>query len=84
MPPEKRTIEKPKTGWKECAYYAVDIAFNRFNPVHRAIFYTGFLDKKGLPAGYNQVWNPTGDNGRNINDLYYLKVIRKPNVGETK
>lgn len=52
---KKRTIYKPKNGWKERTYYIVDVAFSANNVIHRAIFYTGFLngEKDGEPGAYN-------------------------------
>ena len=43
----------PRGGWKSHTYYVVDVAFNVNNPIHRKIFYTGFIDIDGNPQGYN-------------------------------
>ncbi|NOG70452.1 hypothetical protein [Roseicella sp. DB1501] len=50
----------PHGGWRERAYYVVDVKFTHDNPEHKAIFYTGFLngaDKS--PGGYSGLFNPT-------------------------
>jgi hypothetical protein len=38
------------------------VAWSPHNVLHKAIFYTGFLNgPNGEPGGYNQIWNPTYD-----------------------
>ncbi len=75
MPPSKRTIIAPQGGWLQYSYYVVDVSFRSTNPVHRAIFYTGFL-RDGEPDGNNSAWNPTWDDCRTpIGALHYLKPI---------
>lgn len=75
MPPKEKTIIPPAGGWKERTYYVVETAINPCNVVHRAIFYSGFLDK-GEPAGYNVVWNATYSGATHkLHKYHYLKVI---------
>jgi len=68
----------PKNGWKPDTYYIVDAAFSANNPIHRKIFYTGFLDDKGAPCGYNGFAKFSGgDYSYDISDVYYIKAIRE-------
>lgn len=80
LPPLTRTIDVPEGGWKELAFYLVLVSYRPSNPIHKAIFYTGFLnDPEGGPGGYNQVWNPTNDAPhwfRSIDQVHFLKVVR--------
>jgi hypothetical protein len=69
-------IHPPEGGWKERTYYVVDVRMHLTNPVHRVIFYSGFLDD-GTPCGYNQLWHGVYEDRYNIKDAYYLKAIRK-------
>lgn len=81
LPPAKQIIP-PEGGWEPNTYYAVDVAFRSSNPVHRAIFYSGFLnDGKGGPGGYNGVFSHSYEEQQYpIHRTYYLKVIRKLEV----
>ena len=68
---KKGTVIEPEGGWLERRYYIVYAAFSAFNPIHRYIFFTGFLDSSGRPNGYNQFFG--GENS--ISDTYYLEAI---------
>ena len=71
----------PRGGWKSHTYYVVDVAFNVNNPIHRKIFYTGFIDIDGNPQGYNGFARfDRGDSLLTISDAYYIKVIREINI----
>lgn len=70
----KKEIIPPKDGWKESTHYIVDVSYSSGNPVHRSIFYTGFLDN-GRPCGYNVIFNPTSDLSH-IGEVHYMKAIR--------
>ena len=73
VPPLTKTILPPKHGWKESAYYIIDCAFSPHNPIHRYVFYTGFLNGKNkTPGGYNEIFRTEG---RKITDCHYLKTI---------
>lgn len=79
--PEGKEIIPPENGWKAETYYVVDVAWNSANPIHRAIFYTGFLNgKKSRPGGYNQIFNPTYEELKEFKDAYYMKIVREVNV----
>ena len=76
MPPAERTIRPPADGWKAQAYYSVRVAFGRNNPIHSAIFYTGFLDGAGRPCGYNCAFNPMwGGEQPRLEKLHFLEVV---------
>lgn len=76
LPPDQRTIIPPEGGWKPSTYYIVEVAFNRNNPIHRSIFYSGFLNN-GSPAGYNSIWNPSYDEQHDIDTVHYMKAIKE-------
>ena len=79
MPPTQRTHEEPEGGWAENAVYLVDVAFRLNNPVHRAIFFTGFL-RNGQPGNYSALFNPSWDGNAHPNDLHYLSPVCKLDV----
>jgi hypothetical protein len=76
LPPRKEIIE-PKQGWHENSYYAVEASFSANNPMHRYIFYTGFLNGKGGgPGAYNMFMDFTNVEERlTISDVYYLRPL---------
>lgn len=76
LPPRKEIIE-PKQGWRENSYYAVEASFSSTNPIHRYIFYTGFLNgKDGGPGGYNIFLSSSNVDGiYTISDVYYLRPL---------
>jgi len=72
----------PATGWKESTWYLVEVAFSSGNPVHRKVFYSGFISGKNKePSGYNQ-FCPDGE--FQYSDCVYLKVVETlfNNVGK--
>ena len=70
-------IIPPENGWERGCLYLVEVAYNPSNPIHVSTFYSGFLDKKGNPCGYNEVHSPGMHESSEISDLYYLKVLKK-------
>ncbi len=74
---DKKEIIPPIEGWLEKAYYLVEVAWSNGNPIHRAIFYTGFLHNDH-PAGYNQLYNGSYSifEDHSITFVYYMKSIR--------
>jgi hypothetical protein len=76
---KKGTHIGPKNGWKPQTYYIVQVSFGSGNPIHKAIFYSGFItDSK--PCGYNTIFNPSYDENYDINRAYYMKVIEELNI----
>jgi hypothetical protein len=82
--PESRGIIPPEQGWEERTWYLVEVSYTCVNPVHRSLFYSGFLNgnypEKGkpFPGGYNCLV-PLNGGGNNdpIQRIYYLKVLKK-------
>lgn len=75
--PCKQGVIPPTGGWKPRTYYSVRVAWNKSNPVHMAIFYSGFLnDPDGGPGGYSQIWNPSYDR-EDWRQVYYMEVVEE-------
>ena len=75
--PEKSEIIEPEGGWKEQAYYIVEVAFCRSNVVHTSLFYTGFLNggkhgDEGIPGGYNGF--AFSEDNLSYQDVYYMRA----------
>lgn len=81
LPPKERTIIPPEGGWEERTYYVVEVAYRTSNLIHRAIFYTGFLNgnkERTEPGGYNDIWCGSYEVGqRPFRSAHYLKAISK-------
>ena len=75
-----KEITPPAGGWKENTFYVVDVAFAANNPIHRSIFFTGFLDD-GVPGGYNKFFCE-GACSLTYNCAYYLKAIAEIDLEE--
>lgn len=86
--PSEKGIFPPDGGWKSQTYYAVDVAFRNANVVHRAILFTGHVNRKGVPESGNQIWNPTYDWPEFVEGVYYLRAIAelgdKKTIGDAK
>lgn len=72
-------IAPPVGGWKAKTYYAVDVAFSKTNPIHRVVFYTGYLTEDGRPNGYNRFFTFGTDRLEYI-DAYFLHAVRELEV----
>lgn len=72
-----KTILKPTQGWDAHAWYIVEVAYEPNNVIHKALFYSGYLDGEGRPGGYNCLINPSYDCNPSIGKVYYLAVINK-------
>lgn len=53
--------------------------FQKNNPIHRMVFYTGYLTDGGIPCGYNRFFTFDSDQLEYIN-AYFLHVIRELNI----
>lgn len=83
--PSKQTIHPPKDGWKQETFYIVEVAFSDVNVVHKAIFYTGFLNgKDNGPGGYNYLTCPSYENNYDISDVFYIKAVEELFEGKDK
>lgn len=77
--PESRERPDPKV-WTPNTWYLVEVAFNKHNPIHRSMFYTGFLNgKNDGPGGYSgfQAINYAGGDETHISEAYYLKIVKR-------
>jgi hypothetical protein len=73
----KKTIHTPENGWLPQALYLVDVSYRDSNPIHRAYFFTGFLDDNGNPSSYNYITSGGySDDPYPISSVRYLKPIR--------
>lgn len=78
--PKTKEIIPPEKGWKPSTYYVLEVSYNKNNPIHTKIFYSGFLDNDGNPAGYSQFFE--GNDNRavfnsNLSDMYYAKALHE-------
>jgi hypothetical protein len=75
-----QTIIPPKDGWKESTWYLVNVSYNKGNPKHKSLFYSGFLTGKDRqPGGYNGLVPLNGPDydepPTEIHKVKYLRVI---------
>lgn len=68
-------IIPPEGGWKPQTYYHVEISSSPSNPIHGGLFYSGFLDERGNPCGYNELLHPW-DEHPSCQELYYIKALK--------
>lgn len=68
-------IKPPIGGWREKTYYAVDVAFARNNPIHRKVFYTGYLTDSGAPNAYSKFFT-LDDDRLWYSDAYFLHAVK--------
>ena len=73
-----RTIEEYE--WEEHEIYLVEVASTACNPIHRAMFFSGFLGNAGRPCAYSKLFHPSYPDYAYLNQTYYLKVIEKLNI----
>lgn len=72
----------PEGGWKPSTWYLVDVKYTAGNPVHRSLFYSGFLNgnRDGtIPGGYNclvPLSGPSEDGVTSFGGVRYLKAVR--------
>lgn len=85
LPPENKTIIPPKFGWQESTWYLVEVSYRKSNPIHNALFYSGFLNGPGLegergPGGYNGFIPLNGpdfeDLPKKFHEAHYLRVVK--------
>jgi hypothetical protein len=77
LPPAERTIETPPGGWKANTIYVVKVAFKPTNPIHTALLHVGFLDDKGRPAGYSEIWRGNYERPIRFGSAHYLAVVQE-------
>lgn len=71
----KNTMIPPEGGWKPHTYYHVEISSGPSNPIHGGLFYSGFLDERGNPCGYNELLHPW-DEHPSYKEIYYIKALK--------
>jgi hypothetical protein len=64
----------PEGGWEERTWYLVEVAFNNNNPVHKKMFFTGFISD-GKPCGYNEF--ARSEDNLEYNDSVYLRPVKR-------
>lgn len=69
-------IIPPENGWKPSTLYLVEASFNKNNPIHTYLFYSGFLSQ-GKPNGYNELHHPGMHESYGIDEIYYMRVLRE-------
>jgi hypothetical protein len=69
---KKRLIIPPAEGWKSRAYYIIEVAYSAYNPIHRCMYFSGFLSR-GEPNGYSGVMS--SDNETSQAEFWYMRVL---------
>lgn len=75
MPPQNRTLITPPEGWEPESWYQVEVSFNRNNPVHRALLFTGFLHD-GHPGNYHYLTSSGWEEISKLDELHYLSPLK--------
>ena len=71
-------VIEPDEGWEPNTYYLVNVKYSPDNVLHRATFYSGFLDDDRQPAGYNTIWSPTyGGMKKELVHAWHLSVVKR-------
>lgn len=76
-PPE---VIPPEGGWEDHTWYIVDVKYASNNPVHRALFFTGFVDKKtNQPGAYSGVIpiEYVTDEKTELSGMKYVRFFKK-------
>lgn len=83
LPPGPGLYMQPgRPDWMENTVYEVLVSMRANNPVHKALFFSGFLQlrreggskRNAQPGGYNRFILPYQDSS--FSDVYYMQVIR--------
>lgn len=79
--PTTKEIIPPINGWEAHTWYLVEVAFHKNNPIHKSLFYTGFLNGKGgQPGGYSGFVPLNGPDGDEPTDqlhrAYFCRALR--------
>lgn len=76
MPGERGTVP-PAAGWKEGGVYAVLVSFRATNPTHYAILHVGFLNERGEPGNYSELFCNTYEGVIPFSRHHRLEVVRE-------
>lgn len=76
-------FSKQTKKWRARRYYIVNVAFSSDNIIHRAFFYSGFL-QDGVPCGYNGFarFGCDFEKGMEIADAYFIEVLEEVELGD--
>lgn len=80
MLPRENAIIGPKDGWEGRTWYLANVSFNKNNPIHICLFYSGFLNDKGnFPGAYNAIVSLNGhdDEQYTLTHAYFLEAFKK-------
>lgn len=73
MKNKTQLILGPGAGWKAQTYYIVNVSYSENNVIHKALFFTGFLNN-GKPGSYNSIHCPGYERPHRIEEVYSLEV----------
>lgn len=76
-----QTIIPPVKGWEPDCLYLVEVSYNSQNPVHLALFYSGYVGKNGVPGNYSGVMKMSPscfetEVDKRLESMYYVKAIK--------
>ena len=77
---KEQRIEAPVGGWKRNTHYLVDVCYRKENMIHRAIFYSGYInggEKFDQPGDYNRFMRYNYGDKYGFEDVFYLKVVKE-------
>lgn len=77
---KKAAVEVPEGGWQPETFYVVEVSYNPYNPSHKALLYTGFLDARGVPCGYAEFYSPNYEGPIEFSCGHYVRVLA--NLGQ--
>ena len=72
-----RLVLPPKQGWKANTLYLVQVAIHQHNPIHEAIFFSGWLDDRQQPYSLSKLWHPYYCKNYCLSDIFLLKVEKE-------
>lgn len=73
--PKCKSIRPPEGGWRAHHWYVVHVSYRSVNPVHKALFYTGFVSG-GVPSGYNKLVSGSYERDYQFSEAYYLRAVQ--------
>ncbi len=83
MTNKKQEILPPEGGWLEHTWYVVNVSFRAGNPIHRSLFFSGFLNggkpADKIPGGYSGFVPLNGPDDSEptptLRDVKYVKAL---------
>jgi hypothetical protein len=77
LPPGGRCLFPPQEGWEANTLYLVEVAYSKVNLIHQAYLIVGFLDDKGMPGSYSQIFTNTYSRPYDFREFHYLRIVKK-------